>query len=343
MPRLEAAITGVGVLSSVGLGWSAFSESLRFGVLGLDGWSGDPQLLVGEITGFTVADYLVAEKTYLDRCTELALAAVKLGWDHAGLAERPVPEDRLGLVIGTMYGCAGTMDAYSARLRQRGPRFATPVLFTHSFVNTPASLAAIDFRIRGHHATITSGSGSGALALVAGLTALAAGHAEAIIAGGVEALCAPLMEAWRARVTALDDPDEYDPFTGTVLGEGAAVLVLETPDSAERRGAEVLGWLGLADSLGQAVALAGTPATVLPDGRPCFAPQGLYGDCLGASGALAVAAALAAIQHGCLPPVLGGEEPLPDRREPRSAPELHHVDVHQPVAGGRPITLSVRG
>lgn len=316
MGDLSAAVTGIGVVSSVGIGYTEFAESLAQGVSGLDVWSGSPDgPLVGEVVGFDVSEHLVAEKTYLDRCSELALAATKLCLDDAG-TRQPAAEHQVGLVLGTMFGCAATMAAYTERVRRRGARFATPLLFSHAFANTPASLVSIDFRLRGYHTTVSSGAASGAIALSTALVALALGHAQAVLAGGVEALTPELLAAWRTDLYAADDPDEFDPFAceGTVLGEGAAVLLLERPEAALARGAQPRARI--------AVDGPGADLTVVTAGAqasgPAVAPEGLYGHALGAAGALAAATAVVALEQQLIPPVRGGDEPLAARREPQA-------------------------
>lgn len=308
------AITGVGVLSSVGIGYDAFAEAVTLGVVGLEPASFDETRLAGEVHDFNVVDYLVAEKTYLDRCSEFALAATKLCLDHAGLTELPYEPERRGLVIGTQYGCLDTMAKYTDRVKKRGTRFATPVMFSHAFVNTPASLVAIDFGLKGYHVPLVSGAASGTQALLTAMVGLQCGHAEAVIAGGVEALCPTLFEAVAGRMWAGDDPDEYDPLAGDgrVPGEGAAFLLLEPLAFAVARGATVHGLLSVGDQ-------AELTVTTGPSDRAGSCPAGLYGDCFGASGALAAAAAVAGLAHGVIVPVRGGGDALETRREPAAS------------------------
>lgn len=309
---MRIAVTGIGVVSSLGLGYEEFAESVGLGVTGLAPWSQDETILAGEVAAYELNDHLVAEKTYLDRCSELALIATKLCLDHAGLDRPPAAEERSGLVLGTRFGCHATMAAYSERIRKRGARFATPVLFTHAFLNTPASLLAIDYRLRGYHTTVTSGDSSGSLALQTACLALAAEHADAVLAGGVEALSPELMAAYRERLCAHDDPDEYDPFAaeGILLGEGAAMFLLQPWDDAGDPLAELVWREPAGDA---ALRSANGDGRGGGDGA---APKGLWGECFGASGALAAAAAVAALQQSVLPPVIAGDGSLEERREP---------------------------
>lgn len=335
MNRDAVAITGIGVLSSVGLEYDSFAESVTNGVIGFEPAGDQDMLWTAELPDFQVADYLVAEKTYLDRCSELALAATKLCLDQAGLAALPVEPERRGLVLGTQYGCLDTMSRFTERVRKRGPRFATPVMFSHGFLNTPISLVAIDFDIKGYHVPIVSGAGSGNQALLTALVGLWCGHADAVIAGGVEAMCPLLRDAVREGSWTGDDPDLYDPLDPArrIHGEGAAFFLLERLPDATARGAEIHGLLTTGTGPGPTVATGPTAGL-----DSC--PAGLYGDCFGASGALAVAAALAGLQHQTVVPVAGGDHPLADRREPRPS-DSRGANLLDTAAGTTPLYLEL--
>ncbi|NUQ02157.1 MAG: hypothetical protein HUU35_20100, partial [Armatimonadetes bacterium] len=283
MTTPEMAITGIGVVSSIGLGYHEFAAAVTQGVTGLGPWSVDESILAAEILEWDVRPYLVAEKTYLDRCSEFALAAAKLCSDDAGLTALPVSEERAGLALGTAFGCLGTMESYRERVLKRGVRSATPVLFSHAFVNTPASLVAIDFRLRGYHATLTSGAGSGEAALAAAITALACGHSDLVFAGGVEALTPELVAVF-GNAGLGDDPDAWDPYGegGVALGEGAAMLLLEPLERALSRGAAIRAVVSLTDEPGQedlwVSGANGGGRLADPRASLGSAPKGLYGE-----------------------------------------------------------------
>lgn len=341
------AVTGIGLVSPLGIGFDEFADSLAAGVTALD--ADEAGILVARVDGFNVADHLVAEKTYLDRTSEFALAAAKLCLDDAGLDAVPADDERRGLVLGTQYGCAGTMETYRERVQQRGMRFATPLLFSHAFANTPASLLAIDFRLRGYHATVTSGAGSGLVALHTALVALALDHADAVLVGASDALDQALIAALAESCLATDDPDAWDPFAadGRALGEGAAMLLLEPLERAEARGAEIRALL-TAGAGGDLLLLpnVGLPADPEPPvssdspqpGVPASAPQALYGDALGAAGALAAAAAVACLRDQIVPPLQYSDADLASRRESEPM-SLSSVTLFHPGGGSLRIEL----
>ena len=139
-------------------------------------------LSLGEIS---IANYPLAPKTYLDRASLLSLCAASLALRDAGLSAPLGPH--CGLAMGTRYGCVETMRAFEDKLHSSGTRGASPLLFSHSYFNSPAALIAIEWEISGHHAPLC-GPDAAWQAVQAGRDALALGHADLMLCGGVEAL-----------------------------------------------------------------------------------------------------------------------------------------------------------
>lgn len=173
------------------------------------------------ITDFRLEDYLDSRKTYLDRCSALALAGGALALRDAGL-EWPVTEAQFGITLGTHLGCLDTMRGFWDNVGERGVRLASPLLFSHSYFNTPISLCAIEFGLKGYHTTFCAGENSGLEAVRAAHDAIRLGHARAMLCGGVEALT-PARE-------------RCEP--GDNLGEAAVFFVLEEKEFATARGAQ---------------------------------------------------------------------------------------------------------
>ncbi|HOF89757.1 MAG TPA: beta-ketoacyl synthase N-terminal-like domain-containing protein [Armatimonadota bacterium] len=244
----EMLVTGIGPVSALGIGRAAWAARLRAGARA-----------PGAIEGFALAEILPSMKTYTDRASAFTLAACQLALADAGLAPGAYDRWRAGIVVGSVYGCLPTLYTYTAALQHKGARFANPLLFSHTYVNTPASLAAIEFGLGGHHGTFT-GEHAGLQALEAAREALALDRADLLLAVGVDAISEPLTRAREA--LGADEP----------LGEGACALVLETADYARARGA------------------AGLP---LPEPVQTASLRSLLGDTLAAEPFFAVAAALA--------------------------------------------------
>ena len=136
---------------------------------------------VGEIDR---ANYPLSPKTYLDRASELALCAASLALRNAGLSGPLGPD--CGLSIGTQFGSVETMRVFEDKLNQSGTRGASPLLFSHSYFNAAAALLAIEWGIGGYHAPFC-GRDSAWQAIETACDAIALGHAEMMLCGGVEA------------------------------------------------------------------------------------------------------------------------------------------------------------
>ncbi|HEY3418024.1 MAG TPA: beta-ketoacyl synthase N-terminal-like domain-containing protein [Armatimonadota bacterium] len=219
---IEVRITGIGIVSAIGIGREAWQQGLadgRSGVVASD----------APVSDFSLEAILPNIKTYLDRASEFTLAAAYLALADAGLTPADYARWRAGVVAGSEYGCLGTLQRFTATLQQKGPRLANPLLFSHLYVNAPASLASIEFGLGGHHGTFT-GPDAGRQALAAARDALRLGRADLLVAIGVDVISEPLAQALLAEGALGDD----------ALGEGACALVLETAEHAARRGVDGL-------------------------------------------------------------------------------------------------------
>lgn len=219
-------LTGIGPVSALGIGRAAFTQGWADGtdaVSPLTLFTADGP--TAEVRDFNLDAILPAAKTYLDRASAFTLAACHLALADAGLGAEARGRWRSGVVLGSEFGCLGTQQIYTAALQQKGARLANPLLFSHLYVNSPTSLAAIEFGLGGHHGTF-AGDGAGRQALDAAVEALILGRADVLLAVGVDVISEPLYRALDAE-GALDVP----------LGEGACALVLETAEHAAARGA----------------------------------------------------------------------------------------------------------
>lgn len=286
-------ITGLGPISAIGIG----REDFHAGILGGREGCREPQRLQGdwpvlpqlaECLDFVVEDYLESEKTYLDRCSEFLLASCALALEDAGLDWRELDHPRFGLSVGTAFGCLDSMHNVTARVQAKGLRFASPMIFTHSFANSPASLAAIEYKIEGPVSTVTAGGTSGAEALRYGLDLVRRGRAEVVLAGGVDVLSEALLAALNSAGGLSDE---------AVPGEGACLFLLESAEHAADRGAKVhaeLAGVGLGgygqEDVDTALRAACLDAGIEPV-EPWEAPTS-YGYAFGASLSLDLAAAL---------------------------------------------------
>lgn len=221
----EVMVTGIGVVAACGIGRDAWRAGLRQApcVPALPArFAGE--LPVVEVLGLDIASLLPSVKTYLDRAAEFTLAAGQLALRDAGLPPEALPRWRAGVVMGSEFGCLDTMHTYTHTLQVKGARLANPLLFSHMYLNTPASLTAIEFGLGGHHGAF-AGRDAGSQALQCAVDALRLGRADAILAIGVDVISEPLYRALAA-----------DGSLAEPLGEGACALLLETTAHAAGRG-----------------------------------------------------------------------------------------------------------
>ncbi len=190
----------------------------------------------------------------LDRFTHLALIAAREAIAHAGLSEdgeeriTTVDADRTGVMIGSGIGGAETWAEEYPRYLDKGPGRVSPMFVPKMLSNTAAGTIAIRSGARGPNMTVNTACAAGASAIHLGRDLLRAGAADAVLAGGVEAGVTGLSVSAFAQMGALTkNPDPATasrPFDvardGFVIGEGAAVLVLETAEHAAARGATAL-------------------------------------------------------------------------------------------------------
>jgi len=286
MPAMHRVlVTGMGPISPVGIGREDFWQGLdqgRDGRLPPQLVPAPPQAvtMVAECLDFVVEDYLSSEKTYLDRCSEMVLAACSLAFDDAGLDWSALDGELLGLAVGTAYGCLDSMANVTSRVQSKGVRFASPMIFTHSFTNSPVSLAAIEYGVRGPAAALCTGDTSAGAALQYALDLVRWGRAEVMLAGGADALSASLLQAL----------DATGPHRDVTPGEGACLFVLESEKAARRRGANILAELldvALSDSGQAAIGLEQAGHTL-----ERYSTVETYGHTFGASLALELAEAM---------------------------------------------------
>lgn len=244
----RVVITGMGCVSGLGAGvgtnWrrvlageSAIRPVERDGLDGVAAWIADedrPDTAPWRRLG------------RLDPLSVHALAAATEAVEQAGLAGHPVLAERTAILIGCGSGGNATIDEAYERLYARGSAKVHPQTIPSSMVSAPASHIAMALGAHGPAFVLSSACASSAHALGEAMHMIRAGRAEVALAGGAEACLTPGGWAgWRA--LGVMAADTCRPFsagrTGMVLGEGAAVLVLESEGHARERGATVLGEL----------------------------------------------------------------------------------------------------
>jgi 3-oxoacyl-[acyl-carrier-protein] synthase II len=247
-------VTGVGAITPIGTGVEGLWDGLRrreSAVRCITRF--DPTVfksrIAGEVRDFTATDHIEERRARrLDRYSQFTIAATRLALADAELDLRRDDPDRVGAMMGTaLGGVAHGEQNYHAFLTQ-GPRAVDPALALTVFAGAASCNIAIEFGCTGPNSTNGMSCASGAIAIGEGFRAIARGEADVMLAGGAEAPLAPLcfgaFAIIRAMSTRNDDPARASrPFDrsrdGFVMGEGAAVLILEERTRAVARGAPV--------------------------------------------------------------------------------------------------------
>jgi len=275
----RAVVTGLGIVSPVGIGAEATWDALVAGRSGIDtitlfDASGFDVDVAGEVKGFDATNYMDAKDARRhDRSTHLAVAATGEALRDAGLlgddghVTGDVDADRFGMVFGTGIGGIGLLLENQMILVERGARRVSPFLIPHMLPDSPSGQVAIEYGIRGHNMAVVSACATGGHAIGEAMESIVRGQADIMLGAGTEAPLVPLAIAGFGQMRALGTPKDPDtgeyapalasrPFDATrdgfVVSEGSAVLVLEELQHALARGArpvaEVIGYGSSADA-----------------------------------------------------------------------------------------------
>jgi 3-oxoacyl-[acyl-carrier-protein] synthase II len=258
MAARRVAITGAGVVSPLGNSVAQFHRALTEGRSGIRRLPAelakDSGVQVGGLVDWKPESmFTPAESGNLDRVAQFAIAASTEALKASRLDLAAADRGRIGVYWGTGMGGAQTLDASFHRLyADKEPR-ARPLTVVMAMNNAAGSNVALRHGLRGPFANYSTACSSSAMALGEAMRTIAAGRADAIVAGGSEALLTPgSLGAWFALRTlapadAADAAASCKPFdkrrSGLVLGEGAAAFVLEEESHARARGAPILGFL----------------------------------------------------------------------------------------------------
>jgi 3-oxoacyl-[acyl-carrier-protein] synthase II len=248
----QVVVTGLGATTPLGGDVPSTWEGMLAGrsattALTDDGYASLPARIAARaaVDPATVLDRVQARR--LDRCEQFAIVAAREAWADAGAPQ--VPPERLGVVVSSgIGGVASTIAAYDT-LRERGWQRLSPFTVPMLMPNGSAGWIGIELGARAGVHTTVSACASGAEAIGYAIDMIRMGRADVVLAGGTEAAIIPLniaaFAAMRALSTRNDEPERASrPFDrgrdGFVLGEGAGMLVLESAEHAQRRGAQVL-------------------------------------------------------------------------------------------------------
>ena len=245
----RVAITGLGAVSALGVDVRAHSEALRAGRCAIGPITNIPTeelvtKIAAEVRGFDPASYFESGKlALLDRCAQFALIATREAIAGSGLVFHDELSARAAVVIGAGVGGQVTLDENYYRVYGQGAKRLHPFTIPKLMISAAASHITMEHGITGPSFTVASACASANHAIGIAFHMVRSGSVDVAITGGTEAtITFGTMKGWDAlRVMA---PDTCRPFCrdrkGMVLGEGAAVAVIETLDRAKARGAQIL-------------------------------------------------------------------------------------------------------
>lgn len=250
----RVAITGLGVVSPVGIGASAFIDSLlaaRSGIRRLHAPFAE-QLVIrigAEIDFDPVAHFPKPRLAMLDRFSQFAILAANEALSDSGIVLNDALRDSTCVHIGSAMGGTHTLEDGYDDLFRRGKDRLPPYTVLRAMNNAAAAHISIDHGLRGQSVTYSTACSSSAVAIGEAFRAIRHGYATVAVAGGAESLLTlGTMRAWEAlRTLAVEDASDAGascrPFskdrTGLVLGEGSGMLILEDMEHAMQRGARI--------------------------------------------------------------------------------------------------------
>jgi 3-oxoacyl-[acyl-carrier-protein] synthase II len=260
-------VTGLGVVSPIGVGLKEFWGGLKAGRNGISRITVfDPtdfrSQMAAEVKDFQPSNWIDAKSvSRMDRFIHFGLTASIMAFDDAGLKPGSFNAPRAGVIIGSGIGGSDTIGVGYDTLIEKGPKAITPFFVTKVIINMAASMASVQLGLKGPISAPSVACSTGANAIGDAFRIIERGDADMMLAGSAEACITPLPYAGfcaaRSMSTRNDSPETASrPFDknrdGFVMGEGAGVVVLESLEHALKRDAriyaELIGYGNTADA-----------------------------------------------------------------------------------------------
>src|SRR5215468_10817252 len=254
MSKRRVVVTGLGIVSPVGIGIADAWKNLLAGVSGVGpitrfDASALPTRIAAEVKGFNSTDWMHPKETRRsDTFVHYGLAATRMALDDAGFEITEANAERVGVNVGSGIGGLPMIEDNIREMIAKGPRRLSPFFVPGTIINMVAGLISIQFGAKGPNVSMVSACTTSAHCVGEAGRMIEYGDADVMIAGGAEA-CVNLSGvggfcACKALSERNDDPATASrPFDkdrdGFVLGEGAGILILEELEHAKRRGARI--------------------------------------------------------------------------------------------------------
>ena len=258
MSKRRVVVTGLGTINPLGNNVSDTWNNLINGVSGVDYISSFdtdelPVKFAGEVKNFDANEYLGKQQARkLDRSGHLSIHATEEALKDAGLDTKERLGSEVGIVFGTGIGGIGATEQAVRTYDERGASRINPLAITQLMPNSSTGQVAIKFGIEGPSLTITTACAASANAIGEAKNMIQHGIVDMVIAGGTESGTTAMTIGAFAQIRALSTNNENPkeacrPFDknrdGFVMGEGSTVLVMESEESAKKRGANIYGYI----------------------------------------------------------------------------------------------------
>lgn len=252
--KRRVAVTGVGLITPLGVGVEKSWDGLIQGISGIRtityfDASAFQTRIAGEVSGFNPEDYIEPKEIKkMDRFIHFGIAAATMALNDAQLKIDEQNATRVGVYVGAGLGGLPAIEHYHKVLLEKGPRRITPFFVPMLIINLASGQISIKFGAKGPNSATATACATGSHAIGDAFKIIQRGDADAMIAGGTEAVITPMgiggFNAMKALSTRNDEPEKASrPFDrdrdGFVMGEGAGILVLEEFTHAMSRGARI--------------------------------------------------------------------------------------------------------
>lgn len=254
--NVRAVVTGIGVISPIGNSIAEVWENMLAGKSGVGpvtrfDTANYTTKIAGEVKNFDPASYIdKKELRRMDLAEQYALVASELAIRDSGLDLKDLDLDRCGVVIGSGIGGISTFEQQHSTLVTSGPGRVSPFFIPMMIIDMCAGLVSMRFGFKGANYATVSACASSAHAIADAFRVVQRGESDVMIAGGAEATITPTSMAGfcqaRAMSTRNDEPEKASrPFDkgrdGFVMGEGSAIIIIESLEHAKKRGARIYG------------------------------------------------------------------------------------------------------
>ena len=255
----RVVVTGIGMVTPLGIGKEDFSQALFRGNSGISkiisfDTSRFPSHLGAEIRDFSPRDFISLKNLRrMDRLSQTAVASARLALEDAKININPANRDRIGIILGTAFGPTDVKVHCARILFMEGPGVINPILVPNSVMNAPAGHASIELGFRGVNTTVNHHAASGETAIAYAAMEIERGAANVVLAGGADILSEFFFETlvrFRAVSPAGGTHEAARPYdvdrNGPIAGEGCGIVCLELLEHARSRKilpyCEIVGW-----------------------------------------------------------------------------------------------------